>query len=97
MRTDRRLLEVVKRIELNPSSRYESSLAIKEVPPDYDYRIDDYDGRETVMIFPDHKGVIDDLVRYYRTGSRDFQCPITQQVIDEDITFLKKLLKIYFV
>ena len=86
IRHDRRLIEAVKFIGLFDSSGYHCTLAIKDVFSGYDYRIDEYDGCENVTIFPDYKEIVNDLVQYYKTGSHEFQCPITQQVIDGELT-----------
>ena len=80
VRHDPRLIEIIKSVGLG------QTLAITEVPAGYDYKIDEYDSSESVDIFPDYKGIIADLVAYYQTGSREFRCPITQQVIDGSIT-----------
>lgn len=81
-RTDEKIINLVKSIGLEESSGENCKLAIQSVPDGYDFRIDEHDGEENVIIFIDHRSIIKDLVEYYKTGTKNFKCVTTQKIID---------------
>lgn len=89
LRSDRRIIDVVKEIGLEASSECYCDLGIDIIPEGYDYEIHEYDGLEAVYpVFP-YKEVISDLVNHYRTGQSEFKSKLTQRVIDGEIDISK--------
>ena len=85
LRSDPRLLEVVKRLGLAACSTRYCRLQIEQIPDGYEYKIHEYDGEEMVYPVLPYKMIVNDLIHYYRTGEKSFQSPLTQQIIDGQI------------
>lgn len=85
LRSDPRLLQVVRQVGLEESSGPNCRLAIESIPEGYHYEIDEYDGWETVRtVFP-YAEVIQDLLEFHRTGLEDFKSSMTRRLIAGEI------------
>ena len=85
LRSDRRIVDVVKEIGLEASRTKYCQPAIAVVPLGYDYEIEEYDGSESIRVVFPYKEVIADLLDFYRTGNKQFKSKFTQKVIDGEI------------
>lgn len=84
-RTDKNIINIVKSCGIIESSGKFCKLKIKQIPDGYTFKINEYDGKETVAISPDYKSIIRDLVEFYKTGSKDFKSSATEKVINGEI------------